>query len=359
MAKDMRRVPLRRVAGAAIVVMALVTAWVWLHGSKSGKGSLPQPTATVRVAPIRQASVIKRLVAYGRVVAAPWAVHSLVEPFEVSISRVFVNRGQSVGQGATLLQVRPGPAARLALLQAQNDYRLAKIALRDERMRLRLKLATRAGFLRARKAFDTARLSLQIFQAEGLRRRMIVTAPVSGVVSHIGVEEGSTVSPGQALVTLIAGDRLEVRLGVEPEDVPNIRVGERVRLSSFEGVASQRIHGLVSVIARVMDPATHMINVFVTLPASNAYLLGEYVEGRFTTASPPGLVVPRSAVLPSGHHFVLYTVTHGRAVRHRVELGPHNGYVAQVAAPHLRAGMPVVVLGNYELAPGMRVRIAP
>ncbi len=359
MAEDMRRARVRRATGVAMVVVALVGAWLLLHGSKSGKGAVLPPTATVKVVPIRQASVIKRLVAYGRVVPAPWAVHSLVEPFEVSISRVFVNRGQSVGQGATLLQVRPGPSARLALLQAQNAYRLAKIALRDERMRLRLKLATRAGLLRARKTFDMARLSLRVFEAEGLHRRMIVTAPVGGVVSSIGVEEGSTVSPGQALVTLIAGNRLEVRLGVEPEDVPNIRVGERVRLLSFEGAASQRTHGLVSVISRVMDSATHMINVFVTLPGANAYLLGEYVEGRFTAASPPGLVVPRSAVLPSGHHFVLYTVTHGRAVRHRVKLGPHNGYVAQVVAPHLHVGMPVVVLGNYELTPGMRVRIAP
>ncbi len=358
MAEDMRRPLLRRAAGAAIVLAAIVTAWVLLQGPTPTKPPSQPPTATVQVAPIRRASVIKRLVAYGRVVPAPWAVHSLVEPFEVSITRVFVNRGQSVGRGATLLQVRPGPSARLALLQAQDDYRLAKIALRDEKMRLRLKLATRTGLLRARKTFDAARLTLQIFQAEGLHRRMIVTAPVGGVVSRIGVEEGSTVSPGQALVALIAGNRLEVRLGVEPEDVPNIRVGERVRLSSFEGVAGQRTHGLVSVISRVMDPATHMINVFVTLPRSNSYLLGEYVEGRFTAASPPGLVVPRSAVLPSGHHFVLYTVVHAQAVRHRVALGPHNGYVAQVVAPHLRPGMPVVVLGNYELTPGMHVRIA-
>ena len=358
MAKDVHRPLLRPAMGAVVVLAALGAAWALLQGPQAVKQGARPPTATVKVVPIRRASVIKRLVAYGRVVPAPWAVHSLVEPFEVSITRVFVNRGQSVGRGATLLEVRPGPSARLALLRAQNDYRLAKIALRDEQMRLRLKLATRAGLLRARKAFDAARLSLQIFQAEGLHRRMLVTAPVDGVVSRIGVEEGSTVSPGRALVSLIAGNRLEVRLGLEPEDVPNIRVGERVRLSSFEGVAGQRTHGLVSVISRVMDPATHMINVFVTLPRSNSYLLGEYVEGRFTAASRPGLVVPRSAVLPSGHHFVLYTVAHGRAVRHRVALGPHNGYVAQVAAPHLRPGMPVVVLGNYELAPGMAVRIA-
>ena len=358
MAKDLHRPLVRRALGLVIVAAAVGVAWSLMQPSAHPRRALRPPTATVRVTPIRRGPVITRLVAYGRVVPAPWAVHTLVEPFEVSVTRVFVNRGQSVGKGATLLAVTPGPTARLALLRAENSFRLARLALREERMRLRLKLATRSGLLRAERAFDAARLSLRVFHAEGLRQHMTVPAPVTGVVSHIAVEAGSTMNPGQALINLIAGNRLEVRLGVEPEDVPSIRVGERVRLSSFEGTGSQHIHGLVSVISRVMDPATHMINVFVTLPRANSYLLGEYVEGRFTAVSAAGLLVPRSAVLPSGHHFMLYTVADGRAVPHRVALGPHNGRVAQVVARHLAVGMPVVVRGNYELTPGMPVRVS-
>ncbi len=357
MAKGVRLPPLRRVLGLVIAVVVAVIAWFLARPSAHPRLALRPPTAAVHVAPIRRGPVITRLVAYGRVVPAPWAVHTLVEPFEVSVTRVFVNRGQSVGKGATLLAVTPGPSARLALLRAQNNFRLARLAWHEERTRLRLKLATQSGLLRAERAFDAARLSLRVFHAEGLRARMTVRAPVAGVVSGIAVQEGSTMNPGQSLINLIAGNRLEVRLGVEPEDVPSLRVGERVRLSSFEGAGSRHIHGLVSVISRVMDPATHMINVFVTLPRANSYLLGEYVEGRFTAVSASGLLVPRSAVLPSGHHFVLYTVAAGHAVRHRVALGPHNGRVAQVVAAHLAVGMPVVVLGNYELTPGMPVRI--
>ena len=359
MAKDLRRPLIRRVLGFVIVVAAVGAAWSLTRPSAHPRRALRVPTATVRVALIRRGPVITHLVAYGRVVPAPWAVHTLVEPFEVSVTRVFVNRGQSVGRGATLLAVTPGPTARLALLRAENSFRLAQLALREERMRVRLKLATQSGLLRAERAFDAARLSLRVFHAEGLRQHMTVPAPVTGVVSDIAVEEGSTMNPGQALINLIADNRLEVRLGVEPEDVPSIRVGERVRLSSFEGTGSQPIHGLVSVISRVMDPATHMINVFVTLPRANSYLLGQYVEGRFTAVSVAGLLVPRSAVLPSGHHFVLYTLAHGHAVPHKVALGPHNQRVAEVVGPHLAVGMPVVVRGNYELTPGMPVRVRP
>ncbi|MHB8255546.1 MAG: efflux RND transporter periplasmic adaptor subunit [Acidiferrobacter sp.] len=349
---------MRRLWGVVSVVLVIAVVWFFVElGANRARSPAVVATATVSVATIQTAPIVNHLVAYGRVVAAPWAVHALVEPFEVSVTRVFVNRGQSVGKGATLLVLSPGPTARLALRQAQNNLRLAKMALKEERMRVRLRLATRLSLLRAQKIFDDARLRMQIFHEEGLQNRMVVAAPVGGVVRRILVEEGSTVKPGRPLADIVAGDRLEVRLGVEPENVPATRVGESVRLSSFDGASQANVHGLVAVISRVMDPATHMINVFVTLPVANPYLLGEYVEGRFTVVSPRGLVVARSAVVPVGHHYVLYTVAKGRAVAHRVLVGAHNGRVVQVINRGLHAGMQVVVLGNYELKPDMPVRV--
>jgi len=348
---------MKRLWGVLIVILAIVMGWRLAHRMTAAHIPAPTPTARVTVAPIRAGPVINRLVAYGRVMAAPWAVHALVEPFEVSVTRVLVNRGQSVGKGAALLVLSPGPSARMALLKAHNDYRLARLALKEEQTRVHLRLATRTGLLVAIKTFDTARLQLRIFKEEDLRRHMTVVAPVGGVVNRIVVQEGSTVGAGQPLMDIIAGDRLEVQLGVEPEDVPTIRIGESVQLSSFEDSARPDVRGLVSVISRVMNPATHMINVFVTLPMANTYLLGEYVEGRFTVVSPSGLLVARAAIVPSGHRFILYTVKNGHAVFHRVRLGPHNSRVVQVIDPHLHPGMPVVVLGNYELKPGMPVRV--
>lgn len=351
-------VRLRRGIGFVIVLMALIIAWRASDSeSKAHRAVLATPVATVEVAAIRKVPIVNRLVAYGRVVAAPWAVHALVEPFEVSVSQVFVNRGQSVAKGAVLLALTPGPKARLALLEARNRLRLAGLALKEQRIRVRLRLATRTSLLRAQKAFDDAALQVRVFREEGLEATVKIRAPVGGVVQRILVQEGATVEPGQPLIDIVAGDRLEARLGVEPEDVPSIRVGENVRLSSFEGPNQTHIHGLVSVISRVMDPATHMINVFATLPAQNPYLLGEYVEGRFTVVSPLGLVVARSAVVPAGHHFILYTVVDGHAQLHKVRLGARNGRFVQVIDPHLAPGMEAVVLGNYELKPGMPVRL--
>ncbi|HUW98102.1 MAG TPA: efflux RND transporter periplasmic adaptor subunit [Acidiferrobacter sp.] len=348
----------RRIVAIAAGVLALGAIWVIADpGHLSRLKSAPPPTASVTVATLVQTSVVNHLVAYGRVVAAPWAVHVLTEPFAVSVARILVNAGQSIGKGSVLAVLTPGPTARLALLQAQNSDRLAQLALTEERTRVHLGLATRAGLLRAQKAFDVAALQVRVFHSEGLRSQMTIKAPVGGVVRRIFVQGGATINAGQPLMDIVAGDHFEARLGVEPEDVPTIHAGERVRLSSFEGAGQTYSHGLVAVISRVMDPATHMINVFVTLPAVSPYLLGEYIEGRFTITSRLGLTVARSAVVPVGHHYVLYTVAHGHAVKNRVRLGAHNRRLVQVIGPHLHRGMAVVVLGNYELKPGMAVRV--
>lgn len=322
------------------------------------KPASPAPVvATVRVAPLRLVPVHRTLIAYGRVVAAPSALQAVTEPFAVVVSGVNVNLGQPIARGATLMTLVPAADTRLALLRARTDYHIARLTLAETRERYTLQLATRSQLLAAERGFDNARAALRLLRREGLRSRMEVKAPVRGVVSRVFAQEGAIVAAGQPLMELVARDRLEVRLGAEAEDIGNLEPGTRVTLRSFAS-DRQGVRGLVSVVSRVVNPATHMVDVFVALPRSNPYLLGEYVEGRFVTTSPPVLVAPRSAVLPVDHRETLYTVVNGRAVAHVVRLGVRNHHIVQVIGAHLRPGEPVVVLGNYELKPGMRVKVA-
>jgi membrane fusion protein, multidrug efflux system len=92
------------------------------------------------------------------------------------------------------------------------------------------------------------------------------------------------------------------------------------------------------------------------LESPDGFLLGEYVHGRIMMVSREGLAVPRSAVLPEEGRYVLYTVSQGRARKHVVETGLENERVIEVVGKNLKPGDPVVVLGNYELKNGMRVR---
>jgi multidrug efflux pump subunit AcrA (membrane-fusion protein) len=125
---------------------------------------------------------------------------------------------------------------------------------------------------------------------------------------------------------------------------------------SFVNVpASPGLTGQIRKISHLVNPASRVIDVFASLPQSSKLLLGQSVLGRITVASVHGLVVPRAAVLPEEDKFVLFTVENGHAVKHTVKLGLDNGTEINIIAPDLRDGMPVVVLGNYELKDKMPI----
>jgi membrane fusion protein (multidrug efflux system) len=117
------------------------------------------------------------------------------------------------------------------------------------------------------------------------------------------------------------------------------------------------ISGRIRKISRSVNPSTRLIDVFVLLPSSTDFLLGEMVVGTIAIASARGWVVPRSCVLPADGRFVLYTVKDGRASRHIVDVGLENEKEVEVFSKDLQAGDRVVALGNYELSDGMSVQV--
>jgi membrane fusion protein, multidrug efflux system len=159
------------------------------------------------------------------------------------------------------------------------------------------------------------------------------------------------------MLEMIPQNRLEVRLGVEPQYIEKIKPGQEVSLARVNG-AENKLPVRIRKISGAADPATRLIQVFGDLPSSSTFLLGEYVLGKIAVASVRGLIVPRSAVLPSEDHYVLFTVKDGRVQKHTVDVGLENEKDAEVVARGLQAGEQVVTLGNYELKDGMAVKIA-
>nr|MDA8161590.1 efflux RND transporter periplasmic adaptor subunit [Desulfobacteraceae bacterium] len=182
-------------------------------------------------------------------------------------------------------------------------------------------------------------------------------AKENGLISFVNVQEGAIVADGKPLAGVISQDRLEVRLGVEPNGARRLAAGQKVMLSPVNEPSVRRVEGRVRKISRAVNTATRLVDVFVSLPRSSGYLLGEYIMGKIETASSYGMVVPRSAVLPENGSYVLYTIQGGRAVKRIARIGLESGGVVQVLGGGLKPGDEVVALGNYELKDGMAVKV--
>ncbi len=352
---------------AALVLVTLLGIISWcllsrpLQASKRDGHHPPkissEKTTAVKVVPLEKGYISETVVAYGTVIPAPGGIEMISVPFETQIQHIFVSQGERVTPGTPLLEVAPSPDSLLNLDMARTAYKLAEKRLAQVKKRQAFKLATNREVLQAEQAFREARLRLKNLEKRGLGKIKILKASGNGIVGRLYVREGTVVPAGGPLVEIITRKALEVRLGVEPEDVVRLKPGEKVALSPVIKSLASRMSGTIKAISRTVNPSTRLVDVFVVPTSFGSLLLNEYLRGEITIAAREALLAPRSAVLPEGDHYVLFTIKNGRAKKHLVEVGIESGNWIEITGHGLQPGDQVVILGNYELKDGMAVRL--
>lgn len=346
----------------AVIIICLAGGAYWFYNGRQAQKAQPPaeeksaPVAVVDAELIRQAAISEHITAYGDVVPAPGAIQVVSVPYESMVSRVMVSERQKISKGDTLLELKASPNTRLELEEARNANDIAIKKLAKVKELFALKLATNSQMLGAQEAARQASARLESFKRRGVDGKRIISSNVTGLINKVRVQEGAIVPAGNPLIEIIAQNRLEVRLGVEPDVISRLVPGQAVQLGYVNVSGAGEITGRIRKISRAVNPDTRLVDVFVTLPRSAEYMLGEYIIGRIRTASSNGLVVPRSAVLPEDGKHVLFTVNDGRAVRHVVQVILENDRDVQVSGAGLKAGDMVVVVGDYELKDGMDVK---
>lgn len=317
------------------------------------------PSVLVEVAPAARAPVSKILTAYGTVEFSPEGARVITVQAEQVVARLLVTVGQPVKPGQSLLTLEPSASARLALDNAKIDVEFArKEARRLADLRNR-QLATNAEVQAAEKNLATVEAALaNILRRGGGGGPKVVRSDVAGTVQAVNVQLGQVVTPGAPLLTIGNSDRARVKLGVEQDDLLQVRIGQRVMvrpLNSSEPPIASRI----AEIFRHIDPRTRLAEVVIPLPPSHGLLPGAAVRAEITLqAKPDALVVPRSAVLYHQGTPYVFVVDRGRASERIVDTGVDTGKVIEILKG-LTPGQSVVTAGNAELNDGMPVRTEP
>ncbi len=353
--------PWRGILIAVIVLCLIAGSYLFYRGRQAVKAGPAEEksarVASVSVVPLRMAELSVDLTAYGDVVPAPGAIQIVSVPYESRVTSVMVSEKQKISQGDALLEIEASPNALLELEQAQKASDIARQKLGHVKELFDLKLATNAQLLEAQDADQQASSKLESLRKRGVDGKRVIHSDATGLISKVHIQEGAIVPAGNPLMEIVAQDRLEVRLGMEPEDVSSLSPGQPVSLYYVNVSYPQGTLGKIRKISRAVNPATRLVDVFVTLPGSGQYLLGEYIRGSIRMTSSSSLVVPRSAVLPEGGSQVLFTILDGRAVKHIVKVLLENDNEVYFSAAGLKPGDQAVVLGNYELKDRMTVRI--
>jgi HlyD family secretion protein len=285
-------------------------------------------------------------------------------------------------------------AARAAVVQAQEQLRVAEIAARrsaDERDRTQrlidedaattqaLDRATmeadqaEAALSAARATVTSARAELAAIQSAvdespssnvSLPVQTRLIAPSTGRVLAVHRPSGGPVNPGEALVEIGDTERLEVRVSVLSQDAVRIRPGMRVLIDQWGG---DRL--LEGVVERVEPQAFTEVSSLgveerrVPVIASLSTPIGQWTElgtnyrvlARFIVWEGEAVLqVPASAIFRTDEGRAVFVLEGGRARRRHVQIQRQAGLSVEVVSG-LVEGDVVIIHPDNALSDGDRV----
>jgi len=348
----------RRLLGVAAIGFFVVAALTGCGSSEGGAEATAKTAISVKTQKIEPQELVEQLTAYGQAVPNPDAVRGISVLHGGQVEHLNVGVGQRVKAGDQLLTLATEPQARLAYQQAQAELKYAKSNLNHVRDLYKQQLATNAQLADAKKALQNAESALAAQKRQGNGSAITaMRAPFSGIVTAVNVSPGDRVQANAVLMDLVNGDRLWVKLGVEPETLRKLHEGLPVALHPVFYPAVS-ISAQITQLHAAINPSTQLVDALVALTQKQTGHLipGMWVRGTITVRRAKMLAVPHAAVLTDKRGAYIFTVRNGKAQRVDVSTDFTGGPMIGVKGAGLRAGEPVVTVGNYELRDGMAVR---
>jgi Cu(I)/Ag(I) efflux system membrane fusion protein len=252
---------------------------------------------------------------------------------------------------ASLDPVRKGQAlAELYvpdLIAAQEDFLTAK------------RLAAQEGGTASHVLIDAARQRMQlagmskeqirIVESAGkVQTRMIVVAPMSGVVTELGIREGMTIVNGALLFRINGLDTIWVNAEVPEGAMAQVHLNNvvEVRVLALPGVVFK---GKVNAILPDVDPVTRTLKVRIELINPRQQLVpGMFVTVNFVSlAQKDALMIPSEAVIQTGKRSIAIVVqSDGKFSPVEIETGRESNGQTEILKG-LKSGQKVVVSGQF------------
>src|SRR5438309_6672160 len=349
-----------RIIIGAIALVLFVGGLVWV-AQRFGVGNEEKkagPVPQVQVAKVERKTINEKVIVYGSVVAQPGKTHSVSIAFETRVRHILVAPGQFVQENDPLIEIELSPGAQVQFQQAKNAAEAARKELKQTQERFNLKLATNQELSAAEKTARDAEAQLTALQRAGAGGDKRIRAGQAGVVAKVDVQDGQIVPAGGPLIEIVAENEIEVKLGVEAEDLPALPPGAPISIFPINDPTASQVQGSVRLITRRIDPTTRLVDAYVSLPEGTKFLLDGYVRGEVQHTETNALVVPRSAVLLNeSRSYDIFTVANDKAVKHTAKVGLQNPDEVQIIGDDLHENDLVVTVGNSELEEGMAVEI--
>jgi RND family efflux transporter MFP subunit len=318
-----------------------------------------QQNAENHVAEPEKVAVETELVEYGSLVISKNFTGTIegIEHAELTaklgetVERIRVKQGDKVKTGQVLLSLDKGGASS-QYNQAEALYLNAK-KLRDKYKNLFEEGAVSENDL------DQAVTQFKIAEAnfKAAKETVNIVSPIDGIITSLNVNIGDQAYLGQHLVTVSRRDSVRLDIGVDPEDIDYIDVGDIVFLS-LQGISDGVVEGQVSKVAGSADPMTRAFSIEIIAANDEGTLkVGGFASAFLNLYTLENvLTVPKEAVLIVKGIPKLYKINGDTAHPIEVALGLNDGTNLEIKSG-IKPGDEIVVLGQSFLSDGVLVDV--
>ncbi len=302
-------------------------------------------------------------------------VRGVLQATEPVIGRLVLRQGGVVAAraagGVDAIRVHVGDRVKKGDVIALLDTGIARAKLAYQKAELRLaqqelarfetlKSGNSMAFAKAKyedAQQRVARAEANVRLAEIALRDAVIRAPYPGIVTKRHTEVGAYVGIGAAVVTLINVDSLEIEADLPSDRVAALKPGTKIQ---FEMRGLRRQVAAVRAVIPEQNTLTQTVAVRLTPNFRRTGTRGA-VNQPVTLHVPTGkprmaVSVHKDAIVNRGGVNLVYVVTGGKAIPHKVELGDSYGARFEVLSG-VEPGDLVVTRGNERLRPGQPVAI--
>jgi RND family efflux transporter MFP subunit len=348
------RLPLSRLALASLLFVAGACRRSESDGEDTTHAVVTARTAVATVRPFTHT-----ISAIGAVVARAGHYAALSAPSPTRVSRVYVQQGQRVAAGQSLVEfdqstfaaVAGGAEAALRAAQS-NDARAERLA--NEGILPRKDAESAAA--------DLAKARSDAVAATRAQQLSVLRSPLSGVVTRMTAVLGAPADAGQVLVEVADPSAFDVVLSLGATDAGSVLQGARVDLTAGQNTAGEPLGtGVVASVGVAVDTGSRSVPIRVTVTSPRRPLrLGESVYGVISTGTRrDAVVVPVEALVPGdapGTYRVFVVDKNGIAHARDVSVGGRTESEAEITKG-LTGGETVVTQGAFGVQDSAKVQL--
>ncbi|MDR2550081.1 MAG: efflux RND transporter periplasmic adaptor subunit [Desulfobulbus sp.] len=338
-----------RMARPFVVVLLLSTLPLCFAASARAEESI-QPVE-VTVARVSERELPAPIEVAGTVQAAERA--AIAAKITGTIADIPVVLGSAVKAGQLLVAINAGEiAARLN--QAEALLNQARRNLEREQNLLAKHASTPETVKSMADQFAMAQAGYR--EAKTMLGYTAITAPFDGVVTGKNAQVGDLATPGTVLLQVENLRTLQVRSAVPESLVQGIHPGDVLTVQVEAAGTSGR--ATVAEVAPAVDPQSRTASVILNLPPDPGLRPGQFARLFVAGPNVRALLVPESAVVPSGQLDRVFAVADGRASLRLVRTGIRRDGMVEILSG-LDGGETVATDNNRLLVDGQPLQVRP